>query len=239
MYQVNILSNASVCPPHGVVVAMANLQEMDPVCLSQVPCLPAWIQEQSSILPEKRRREFLAGRFLLADLLQRYWQQSQLPDLMVSDNAKPIFCDPSLPQFNISHSGDRIAVGVSCLEPIGLDIEKHRVQPNRQKIAQVFFSVQEREWLTQQEDENAAFWQLWTLREAALKLHGKGVWQMKQLQLIPETGYIISDFASKVHCHYQVIKDVHISLCCQTPLQPLPVKDISAFGFTPDIYFAI
>lgn len=194
-----------------IIVASRKVVVAEEQILLASPHLP----QSLPIPPEnsKRRTEWLVGRFLLAELLFRYCQIDRLPAIELSATRKPFFNHPAYPYFNISHSGDRVAVAISNKGAIGLDIEQHRTLPNYQKIAKTFFSITEQNWLKRHSNPQAAFWQLWTLREAAVKLYGKGVWQMKHIQCFPDKMQISADFANTFYCHYQLQMDWHLSLC--------------------------
>lgn len=89
---------------------------------------------------------------------------------------KPALQPPAPCHFNLSHSGDAIAVAVAG-QPVGLDIESHRVLSDGLAIAQRVFHPRERLWLQAQPDFTAAFYRLWTLKEALLKATGEGFTQ--------------------------------------------------------------
>ena len=166
----------------------------------------------------------MAGRLLLADLLYEYNGSNTLPIIATRFNSKPVFVDDDLPNFNISHSGNKIAVAICTKGFVGLDIEARRLKKNSAKIARYFFSQQENDWLQQQNDKIASFWQLWTLRESALKTYGKGVWQMKQMSINPEALTITADFAKEFYCHHQYNNNTHLSLCCNWPITSIDIR---------------
>ena len=89
---------------------------------------------------------------------------------------KPALKAPAPCHFNLSHSGDAIAVAVAD-QPVGLDIESHRELNDGLAIAQRVFHPRERQWLQAQADFAAGFYRLWTLKEALLKATGEGFTQ--------------------------------------------------------------
>jgi 4'-phosphopantetheinyl transferase len=77
-------------------------------------------------------------------------------------------------QFNLSHSGNYIACAFSS-SPVGIDVEE-MLQVNLE-IARLFFSPQEYVSLMEREPSErlSYFYDLWTLKESFLKLHGQGL----------------------------------------------------------------
>lgn len=207
-----------------IVVGLMNLDKIALAELEKSHLLSKQVFNQVSMLNGKRKMEFVVGRFLLASLLQQHFGINHLPEIKIIANTKPVFVDNALPDFNISHSGNCIAVAVCDQGAIGLDIEKQRPRKNMAKIAYHFFSEEEHQWLHNQEDSLSAFWQLWTLREAALKLHAKGVWQMRQLKIDPKLKRISSTFAHNFYYDYRQIGSVHLSICGRSPITQLDIE---------------
>lgn len=126
------------------------------------------------------RTRYLAARALLRHALSdavdgeiktRQWRYCNGP------TGKPMMA-PNLPQleFNISHTGNCVAVGVSNTGPIGVDIEM-AVPDERAEIVNDVLSERERDILHQLPDDQkgATFIQFWTLKEACAKALGLGV----------------------------------------------------------------
>jgi len=78
---------------------------------------------------------------------------------------------PSAPQFNVSHSGDCVLIGVS-LGPCGVDVERSRTRLSEHSIAERFFCPREVEWLRKTQN---GFLRLWTMKEAVIKAVGRGL----------------------------------------------------------------
>lgn len=89
---------------------------------------------------------------------------------------KPRVLGPVPTEFNLSHSGDSVAVAIAD-RPVGVDIECHRPLEDGAGIARTVFHARELQWLQAQADFLPAFYQLWTLKEAVLKAMGKGFFQ--------------------------------------------------------------
>lgn len=94
---------------------------------------------------------------------------------VVRENGKPFF--PDLPDihFNISHSETQAICSFSQAE-VGADIEK--ITDIDLQIAKRFFYRTEYAYICAKplkEEQNEAFFRLWTLKESFMKLSGKGM----------------------------------------------------------------
>ncbi len=80
-------------------------------------------------------------------------------------------------EFNFSDSGDLALVALARGGPIGADIEARRAQPDLAAVAESHFSVEERQALLALDsaEQLAAFYRLWTRKEAYLKALGAGL----------------------------------------------------------------
>lgn len=126
------------------------------------------------------RDRFLAARALLRHALTDALDGGVGPELWryrIGAHGKPMMVS-GLPQleFNLSHAGDCIAVGVSHARPIGVDIEIID-SGERPKVVADALTTRERGFLDGLPDdlkwEN--FIQIWTLKEACAKALGLGV----------------------------------------------------------------
>ncbi|OCG06986.1 hypothetical protein A9G13_08345 [Gilliamella sp. wkB178] len=169
-------------------------------------------------LNDHRKKQFLVCRSILASLLKRYCAIPILPDIIIGDNNRPCFLEPKLPDFNISHSQNKVAVAVSLTGKVGLDIEVARERRNYLNVAENFFYEDEYQWIIKQPDKLSAFWQLWTLKESALKLYAKGVWQIKSVNVDIDNGIISAPFAEHFYHQYYQIKDVHLAVNSNIPI---------------------
>ncbi|RKS85821.1 4'-phosphopantetheinyl transferase [Orbus hercynius] len=208
-----------------IFIQSANLNDLSYEALLSSSLLSEQVIQQSAGLDDKRKKQFVACRYLLAELLNEHFDVDQLPNIKIGDNSRPQFEKVNLPDFNISHSGNFIAVAISSTGKIGLDIELARARQNAKKIAMQFFSQQENEWLTQQSDPLNAFWQLWTLRESALKLYAKGVWQMKELAIAMPTQQITAKFATDFYPYHQQLEQIYLSICCSHPIHSIVINE--------------
>ena len=90
-------------------------------------------------------------------------------------DGKPYFsCTPNL-HFNISHSGNHVFIAFYC-DTVGFDIEKNSRKADYAKLAKRYFQPTELELMnSSSKPESLAFLELWTAKEAMLKLLGIGI----------------------------------------------------------------
>ena len=130
-----------------------------------------------------RKRCIMAYALLhhaLCDLAadERYQNAFTVPEgylpISEDEDRKPFF--ENIPVcFNISHSGERVAVALSPSE-VGCDVEKKRT--DAMKIAERFFSEDECAYLRSipdRDERDEEFTKLWTLKESAVKCCGQGI----------------------------------------------------------------
>jgi len=135
-----------------------------------------------ALLPEWRKESCLRMRFergklqqLAAGLLLRYALRQEGIDLMTvrietNEHGKPIM-DGLF--FNISHSGDYIAVATGeC--PVGIDVETK--SDSDLKITGRFYSEAEQRSVRTAVNPQKEFRRLWTRKEAYVKCTGTGIY---------------------------------------------------------------
>jgi 4'-phosphopantetheinyl transferase len=100
---------------------------------------------------------------------------SGLPfDIVYDVLGKPFFDNDSAIRFSISHTFDYIAIAFDKND-VGIDIE--HIRTGKEAIVKRFFTDEEKEYLfaLPYEKFDAAFTQLWTLKEAYSKCVGTGI----------------------------------------------------------------
>ena len=83
-----------------------------------------------------------------------------------NEHGKPYLQGYNDYHFNISHTKNAIAAAFSKKD-IGVDVE--RIQPCDMKIAERFFSPEETAYIRNQPDNDKAFYEIWTKKEAYIK----------------------------------------------------------------------
>ena len=130
-----------------------------------------------------RKRSLMAG-IMIRDNLTAYGVN---PDNISTNNTGRPFISggsdrnevPGI-DFNISHSGDYVIMGISdvkrqdgSIARIGCDIEQ--IRDRNTKIAERYFDETELVWIEQADDKTRAFYQIWTARESYIKMTGEGI----------------------------------------------------------------
>lgn len=124
-----------------------------------------------------RRRQLLAGRALLRRLLEQEvgWPR-QVCEIAYDGNGRPAVSTRNRSydiHASITHSRDKVACAITVLGQLGIDIELRATDRAANRIAAAFFGPREQRIVAI--DGNAAFYRLWTLREAMVKALGEGI----------------------------------------------------------------
>jgi len=129
----------------------------------------------------KLRDRFIAGRGALRAILAPYLGQSAAAlRFTYSDHGKPTlaeeFAGANL-HLNLAHTGDLALIAVTNVGDVGVDIESIRPIKNVDDLVARFFSARENELFQQvpAAEKPAAFFNLWTRKEALLKATGEGL----------------------------------------------------------------
>jgi 4'-phosphopantetheinyl transferase len=132
------------------------------------------------IQPATRRRSIVA-RGQLRVLLGHYLnlEPATVP-LTIGPQGKPRV--EGL-EFNLSHSGDLVAYAFGSV-PLGIDVEQRRPLDARSLVQRFFAPVEWQEWqLLAEQEQETAFFQVWTIKEAYLKAIGTGLY--RSLSTVP------------------------------------------------------
>jgi len=140
------------------------------------------------------------AHFLLWQLLKTAEKPTALlGQISRTKSDRPQFSSSEL-DFNISHSGDWVAVILHISQPgkksaVGIDIESPSKERPYLALLEHFASTEEIDWFQQQTNPKSAFYRIWCLREAVLKSQGVGIAKLSEVTHHPETLHIFS-----AHC---------------------------------------
>lgn len=124
-----------------------------------------------------------AARRLLAAGWAELEPGRDLPPLSAAPGGKPDFAAAGW-HLSLSH-GRTMAAAALCRLPVGVDVETLR--PVHPRLFRRVLAEKERAWLEQAPDRDAAFLQLWTLKEAFAKYTGAGLHGLpRDLCFVPE-----------------------------------------------------
>lgn len=119
-------------------------------------------------------RTLLGEALVRAAIVSRLGISNEHIRFAMNEYGKPSLSGYGHFQYNISHSGDWVAVFISNT-PVGIDVEE--VRPIDMNIAESFLSVQEfNRLMSHHEGERLPrFYELWTLKESYIKCKGEGL----------------------------------------------------------------
>ena len=141
-------------------------------------CLSAEERERASgLLSGTHKRRFVVARGMLRQLLGRYLDRD--PGAVAfarGAHGKPFLQESGL-HFNVSHTHELALYAIARDREVGVDVEWMRPQVAHEQIAARFFSLEEQEELAQvpNEERRAAFYNIWTRKEAYVKARGDGI----------------------------------------------------------------
>ena len=147
---------------------------LDPICLQEaLDRLPAWRREQALRFKHTEgQMECAFSYLLLCEALQREYGISEQPHFLIGEHGKPTLLEFPHVHFNMSHCKAGIAVAVSDA-PVGIDIEC--IGRGNDAVARYFMSDAEYACYAQAEHPDLVFAELWTRKEAVVKLTGRGI----------------------------------------------------------------
>mgnify|MGYP005861413289 CR=1 FL=1 len=153
-----------------------------------------------------RNASWLAGRMLLARALSPH----PLPDIIYGEQGKPAFAEGHPLWFNLSHSGDDIALLMSDEGEVGCDIEMIRPRANWRWLANAVFSLGEHAEMdaVHPDQQLEMFWRIWTRKEAIVKQRGGSAWQIVSVDSTYNSSLSVS------HCQ---LENLSLAICTPTP----------------------
>jgi 4'-phosphopantetheinyl transferase len=126
---------------------------------------------------DRDRIRFIVARGLLRYLLSAYLNKPA-EDIVFQygPQGKPTVTDSAV-QFNVSHSDDRILIGIGYHHPLGVDVEHMTRTIEVDSIAARFFTTNEARQIQALSGiaQRRAFFNVWTRKEALLKAIGSGL----------------------------------------------------------------
>ena len=118
------------------------------------------------------RRTCIAAYVLLCRALQAEYGITEKPQFAFSEHGKPFIIGHEDIHFNFSHCREAAICAVSD-KPVGIDIESPRTP--RPSLINYTMNADEAERIRQAPDPSLLFTQLWTMKEALVKLTATGI----------------------------------------------------------------
>ena len=172
------------------------------------------MQEILSMLDDKRIEKangYLKENDKLLSLGGGYLYQKYLPvkDFKYNENGKPYL--ENGPFFNLSHSGEYIALVISKTREVGIDIQK--VDENRLKTI---------EYVSNQKSNPNEMFQIWSNKESLIKCLGLNMSEIKNVPGLPLTGE--REFKGDLFYTQSMIYDGYSLSVTLKGIQPLEIK---------------
>lgn len=191
LIHVSLPLNARPIPPPGGIE----------LWLTDLSALPLDAGPGGSTRKERMLRRRIQQQFLLRLLLGSYLDcPGKSIRLVRNEHGKPALSGVQAASglnFNLSHSGDWLAVVVGYDVALGVDIEVDRRLERASDLAGRFFPAEEAHWLQGQDEPflSRQFLNQWTAREALAKANGRGLagvlgrielgWQPAAIRALP------------------------------------------------------
>lgn len=102
-------------------------------------------------------------------------------EIRFEQNKKPFLIGNKMPDFNLTHSGDAFAFTIcnSLVHQVGIDIEKPKANFDFHSIIENYMHPSEIAYITdnstQKAEQAERFYEVWTRKEAVLKMCGIGI----------------------------------------------------------------
>ena len=141
---------------------------------------------------ESDRNRFVTGRRSIRFLISKYlFVNPQDIDIVAEKGKKPFIGYPDTKiRFNISHSGQWVIVALAN-EELGVDIEQVNPSFDYSILLEEHFSDEERRLIISAEIPVAAFYFLWTRKEALVKAVGRGLQEnLKAVSVLDQQGFV-------------------------------------------------
>ena len=154
------------------------------------------------------RHENILGRILLHKALCENGVGEYTVEYIA--NEKPLLKSDSGLCFNISHSGDYVALALSDSE-VGCDIQEIRAY--NPKVAKRNYCEKETEYIENSENKDESFIRLWALKESILKFTGTGI--AGGLSNYDFSPYVSLESFTAFGCNFSVekIENTYFALC--------------------------
>lgn len=181
------------------LIAYANIQQPFPFHEMPRELVPERLFATPAENPRVQQRHQCRrlAHFLLWQLLKIAGKSTALlAQIQRTESGRPYFPNEQM-DFNISHSGDWVAVILNVNKDsqsaVGIDIEFPKKR-NFLGLMEHFAPTEEVAWFQQQSDEENAFYRCWCLREAVLKSQGVGIVKLSEVMHFPQEQKIFSDY---------------------------------------------
>lgn len=196
-------------------------------CLQRVP--EDVRQRALKYLKWQDRQRFLFGRLLLLEGLKLYGLDCEqvFTRLKYDEYGRPFISDHI--DFNITHSGKYVVLAVSHSCKVGIDIETYR-ELNIEEFKS-YFNPYEWSEIVNYTDSQKAFYELWTIKESAIKADGRGLSvPLLDVKVVKDGTNMYADIHNdRWHVKRLYIDDLHF--CHMATDRVVPLVNFKTFDF--------
>jgi 4'-phosphopantetheinyl transferase len=193
-------------------------------------------QRYANFIRKQRKRQFLLGRMLVRLAISN---MINVPVHVIrvverAGSAPEVFLDDSrtsAPNFSISHSGNWVGCALSTDVLLGFDIEVKNPARNILGLSEAAFHQEEHLWLLQQPDAEriAAFYRLWSTREALYKLMSNLGREMPSPSLVS----VMNNVASQSCWHPRAAMHQSLTVMVCSDKRIAALRQVELTGLTP------
>ena len=137
---------------------------------------PKELERLHAISSQNTRKTFLLSRCTIQSIVKYYTKNFHfLGEVHTHPGGKPFLINIPDLHFSLSHTGSEVAI-VFSRSPVGFDMEKSGRRTDFLALAKRFFTTTEVAAIVAAgKDAGSCFLELWTAKEAILKLEGTGI----------------------------------------------------------------
>lgn len=162
--------------PDDVAIWYAWLDQIDPGPFEKILSADE-LMRAARYKNRDAANRFIIGRGILRTVLGRYLRiDKELLTFSSTRFGRPFltgFSDKSV-DFNVSHSGNLLAIAISATRKVGIDVECINEDIDTHAASAIVFSPEEVAFLNANENRTKKFYEIWTRKEAVLKSTGTG-----------------------------------------------------------------
>lgn len=163
----------------NIVVWMTQISASQDALQSLEPCLDARDRKRAARFHfAEDRARYVLGRGLARKILGHYLSQSpETIEFAYTDRGRPYFPGDEAMCFSITHARDLVAVALTANARVGIDIEHMERKLNLKELAERILSAKDfcKFEALPESEKVAAFFRVWTRKEAYLKATGEGI----------------------------------------------------------------
>ncbi len=133
---------------------------------------PQRLEQANRFRNESSKRACVVAYLLLAEGLQKQYGITEPPFFVYGEHGKPSLRDYPHIHFNISHCRQAVICVIGD-SPVGCDVES--ISRYKESLVKYTMNEEEQNAIRNSESPEVEFTRLWTRKEAAVKLSGRGL----------------------------------------------------------------